>query len=143
MSERDPDGALLAAVNATRKERGLDEIDAEVLSQAFDIIDKLAAAFENKRVPPQYLILCKQRSAEGCALWWRPNRSGYTVDVYQAGRYSKEEADSIADIRGEDYPVPEDAVGDVLELRTVVCVEDGDNFATLKAFTGNTEANGK
>jgi hypothetical protein len=37
----------LTEVNATRRERGLPEINLETLKQAFEIIDKLATAFES------------------------------------------------------------------------------------------------
>lgn len=83
-----------------------------------------------------YLILHKQRVGD-LALWWRANRSGYTVDLSQAGRYSKEEAQSIAHIRGEDYPVPELMIGNGLKVRPVVSVEDADNFIALKALQNN------
>lgn len=88
----------------------------------------------------RYLILIKQRSAEGCALWWRENRSGYTTDTAIAGRYSKEEADSITAIRGEDYPVPEDEIGGMLHTRMVVKVDDADNYAVLKGFESIKES---
>ena len=80
-----------------------------------------------------YLILCKERM-QGFALWWRCDRSGYTIDVAQAGRYSKDEAESIARIRGTDFPVDEAEIGRSLQPRTVVSVEDGDNYHALKRF---------
>lgn len=80
-----------------------------------------------------YLILCKERT-HGVAMWWRPNRRGYTTDTTIAGRYSKEDALDIAGIRGEDFPVPENALGGALQIRTIVDVEDGANFEKLQAF---------
>lgn len=41
---------------------------------------------------PQWLIWSHEHSA-----WWRPNRLGYTGDVAQAGRYTKEDAQQICD----------------------------------------------
>lgn len=87
-----------------------------------------------------YLILLKQRSAEGFALWWRPSRSGYTTDTAIAGRYSEEEALSIKALRGEDFPVPENALGRSLVTRTVVSVEDYSNFENLKAFQADGDS---
>jgi hypothetical protein len=77
-----------------------------------------------------YLILCKERN-NGLALWWRAQRSGYTTNLLEAGRYSKAEADSIYRIRGTDFPVP---VENVLKARRVVCVEDGTNFDALRGY---------
>lgn len=88
----------------------------------------------------RYLILCKER-ANGIAVWWRPDRRGYTNNVDAAGRYSKEEADSIAGIRGEDFPVPEKDIGETLFARRIVDVSDGDNFEQLKHF--EARASGK
>lgn len=83
-----------------------------------------------------YLILCKQR-VDGLALWWRCDRKGYTTDLQQAGRYSKEEAESIARIRGLDFPVDEADIGVQLKVRQVVSVEDG-NSAVLRAYETRT-----
>lgn len=68
------------------------------------------------------------------ALWWRPERQGYTTDLQQAGRYSKEEAESIQRIRGLDFPVPESALGTILVPRVVVNVEDGTNLNVLRQY---------
>lgn len=81
----------------------------------------------------KFLILHKERRGE-LALWWRPERRGYTVNIDQAGRYSAQEAESIARIRGEDFPVPEIAIGTALVARRVISVEDDANFDNLKAF---------
>jgi hypothetical protein len=83
---------------------------------------------------PQYLILYRQH-ASGYALWWRPNSSGYTVDVAEAGRYSKEEAEAIAGLRGDDLPVPLADIGKRLKVRQVVSHDDGDNHVMLKTYS--------
>jgi len=80
-----------------------------------------------------YLVLCKER-INGLALWWRTERRGYTVDLLQAGKYTKADADSIARIRGTDFPVPETAIGCGIKPRRVVSVEDADNFNALKMY---------
>lgn len=78
-----------------------------------------------------YLILYNKRGSD-LALWWRPNSSGYTTNLNDAGRYSKGEAESIARIRGEDTPVCESILGNGLQIRNVINMEDGDNFKVLK-----------
>lgn len=80
-----------------------------------------------------YLILCEERP-DGMCLWWRPRRRGYTTDIQQAGRYSKEEAHSIYQIRGTDFPVPEGALGTQLMVRAVVTLEDGGNLDAIRYF---------
>lgn len=80
-----------------------------------------------------YLILHKDR-AQGLAIWWRAERSGYTTDVSVAGRYTLDEALSIARIRGDDFPVDEEEIGRSLQPRMIISVDDGDNFLMLKQF---------
>lgn len=85
-----------------------------------------------------YLILHRDRS-QGMAIWWRANRSGYTADVAEAGHYTKEEAEAIATIRGDDFPVPWQDLGTVLKIRRVVNVEDGENFKLLKLYESRAQ----
>lgn len=40
------------------------------------------------------------------ALWWAPERKGYTIDVDLAGRYTKEEAEEVVK-HGQASMVPE------------------------------------
>lgn len=42
--------------------------------------------------------------AQDYSLYWGPNRGGYTSNLARAGRYTREEADSIAKVRGTDIP---------------------------------------
>lgn len=91
-----------------------------------------------------YLILCKDR-CQGMALWWRADRMGYTTDVAVAGRYSREEAESIARIRGIDVPVDEAEIGRSLKPRTIISLDDEGNGQALLKFEqqplGKTEGN--
>lgn len=77
-----------------------------------------------------YFIMCKERVG-GLVLWWRPDRHGYTTNLLEAGKYTGIEAESIYRIRGTDFPVPEN---NVLKVRRVVSVEDGDNFDGLRLY---------
>lgn len=43
----------------------------------------------------EYVIMCVRISTSGMTYFWRPNGSGYTPDLDEAGRYTKEKADSI------------------------------------------------
>lgn len=55
----------------------------------------------------EFFILCTEQLAYGgYALWWRPNRSGYTAHLEQAGRYSRAEVASIERVRGTDVGIP-------------------------------------
>ena len=41
-----------------------------------------------------------------CVIFWGPNRSGYVTNLDEAGRYTKEEAESIQALRGLEQAVP-------------------------------------
>lgn len=64
----------------------------------------------------QYLVWSHEHGA-----WWRPKSNGYTIDMRQAGRYSREEAIKIC--RGRDQnpgkPLPELPVREDDALRCV------------------------
>lgn len=53
----------------------------------------------------QYLIWDTRSCVGNSILWWGPKRSGYTTNVDEAGRYSKDEADHIHRHRPTDRPV--------------------------------------
>lgn len=60
-----------------------------------------------KNKDPEFVILYSKQCNGNCAIFWRPKRNGYTIDLDEAGRYSKEEALEIHEGRhGEDMPVP-------------------------------------
>lgn len=52
------------------------------------------------------------------ALFWKPNEAGYTRFLELAGRYSREQAEEICGIRGEEFMVPCD-VAEAHAMRTV------------------------
>jgi hypothetical protein len=73
-----------------------------------------------------YLVLCRMRS-NGIALWWGPNRCGYYENIDDAGRYTREEAESIvlASDRGEEmWPL---SVVEAGKLRRIVDMGDSAN----------------
>lgn len=51
-----------------------------------------------------YLIQDSRGYVGNDVLWWRANKAGYTTSFDEAGRYSKEEAESIAKSRSSDVP---------------------------------------
>lgn len=54
-----------------------------------------------------YLIRCiDQAGQQEMALWWRPERRGYTTSIDEAGRYTREEAEAQARARDIDFAVP-------------------------------------
>jgi hypothetical protein len=55
----------------------------------------------------KFFIQDQSRSLGNSALWWRPNLSGYTINLDEAGRYTLEEALKIERMRGTDVKVLE------------------------------------
>jgi hypothetical protein len=55
---------------------------------------------------PMFVIVDHRKPWSDCALFWRPNRSGYTFQLDEAGRYSRDEAEAIHANRETDVPVP-------------------------------------
>lgn len=88
----------------------------------------------------QFLIMSKNRSTQGVAMWWLPNGAGYTNDIDAAGKYSAEESarivlDQIVRDRHEiDIRVPVSAIGRLVTTRRVVDLGDANNHAELMAF---------
>lgn len=57
--------------------------------------------------PEPYLIRCVDDvGQQEMALWWRPERMGYTTSIDEAGRYTREEAEAQARSRNVDFAVP-------------------------------------
>jgi hypothetical protein len=58
-------------------------------------IRALASSGETTAAGDAYVIECTQGVRGDCTLWWRPNSCGYTTDLREAGRYTREDAESI------------------------------------------------
>ena len=54
----------------------------------------------------QYYIVMKNPHGSDYALFWRPNKAGYTRIIDNAGKYSEERAKQICKMRGEEFMVP-------------------------------------
>lgn len=90
----------------------------------------------------EYLIMFKDGPMGDNVLWWRPDRSGYTVDVDQAGRYSKAEAESIRGLRGLDFPVLFSDIGTRLRVSRVISVDNDPNYIAIKRLALNDDTAG-
>lgn len=67
-----------------------------------------------------YYVYCRERSTDGIACWWRPNRCGYTSNLDDAGLYTKADADDIEEhSAGEDFGVSQFVVGSLIQHRIV------------------------
>lgn len=81
----------------------------------------------------KYLILSQKRqSDEGIAIWWAPNKQGYTNDLNKAGRYDKEEALKIEkESRGTSVAIHEDYLG-LFAKRLILDLGDAENWKELE-----------
>lgn len=84
---------------------------AELARLEVDLADarRRLARYEPMEGAEDVFLIVRVPSVVGnCALFWAPDRKGYTCDVDRAGRYSSEEAESITgDKRGVNVMVPE------------------------------------
>jgi len=65
----------------------------------------------------RYYYIWDQRASGDHALWWRPDCSGYTTNLAEAGLYVEAEARDIERRRGTDVAVPIDvAMSCIVEL---------------------------
>lgn len=69
-----------------------------------------------------YVRCLKQNAHGGHVLWWRPECSGYTADVGQAGLYTEQRLPRCSIARGDAAAVPVDVVH--AALKCVVEPED-------------------
>lgn len=57
-----------------------------------------------------YIRNLEREGSSNLAVWWKPNRHGYTTDLSEAGYYSKEQAEEITKaaniVKVEDIMVP-------------------------------------
>lgn len=57
----------------------------------------------------KYFIFTLDPNAKETALWWKPGRRGYTLNLEEAGLYEEKEAREIERLRPpEDRAIPED-----------------------------------
>lgn len=80
-----------------------------------------------------YLIQYQQFNGDS-VIWWRPNSSGYTIRIDEAGRYPEAEARRIEAIRGLDKAVPVE-VAEAAASRHVVA-DDLYKARDAAGFTG-------
>ena len=78
----------------------------------------------------RYLIFSKPRTT-GVAMWWRPNAAGYTTNLDDAGRYSKEDAESHCAAAHHEIVAVEELAAYKLATRTIVDMGDGANYQML------------
>lgn len=81
---------LEANYNLTQKEC---EDIAGYVSHLIDTYKYLETK-EKPKVAASFYIL-RESLDNGIAVWWKPNRMGYTLDIRKAGKYSYEEAKEI------------------------------------------------
>ena len=74
----------------------------------------------------EYFIVLKSPHGSDYAMFWRANHCGYTRRINEAGRYSKDEAERICKLRGEEVMVP---CGEIEEHAVRVV-----NFETALSF---------
>lgn len=80
-----------------------------------------------------YLLLSVPHS-KGIVMWWRPNASGYTSNINDAGRYSLDSAKSYyVGTHGDAVPV---AMSFVMQLakRVTVDISDGHNLLVMESI---------
>jgi len=74
-----------------------------------------------------YFICLDERSNERTALFWKPNRQGYTADIDKAGLYSKEDADDL-NKKGRDIALTLKEIEDIEDTSIIrvarVCLYD-------------------
>jgi hypothetical protein len=54
----------------------------------------------------KYYVQCIRTWQGDSAVWWAPDRNGYTFRLDKAGVYDEDEARRIERIRGEEWAVP-------------------------------------
>ena len=84
------------------------------------------------------LLSIKHGPAGNTAVWWGPDRCGYVSDLSHAGRYSKEEAEEIANSAPEEfrscYAVREASIAHLVNR-----VGHDDVLSAIAKVTGNSD----
>jgi len=48
-----------------------------------------------------FMLQCLKRSDDKKTVWWGPNNSGYTSDIFKSGQYSAKDLENCAGDRGD------------------------------------------
>ena len=84
------------------------KMDSDELNTVGNWILCALADFETLTAKPaddgMYFIQDTRSYIGNCPLWWGKNSSGYTTNIAQAGRYTREQAIAQMNCRGSDLP---------------------------------------
>jgi len=90
------------------------------VEQGFPQCDDCGYA-KSDRVVEYYIF--RTEGSHDRAMWWRPNSRGYTTNIQEAGKYTKEKAFKIElESGGEDFAVPDYIIA---EMPKVTIIEAG------------------
>ena len=64
-----------------------------------------------------FLLYSRKHSNPDIAMWWRPDASGYTISVKEAGRYTQDEAIKHSDF-SDTFPIRLSTVRDITVVVT-------------------------
>lgn len=92
-------------------------------------VKELEFLVERYRNPANWLILCLKELGDNL-LWWRTNSKGYTVDLNQAGRYTRDQSERMQ--RGDDETT--------LAIPEAAAIAMAKSFLLVDACSANVKA---